>query len=573
MTSTSNLPLPADPLLEMRRQRLERLIQAAIHDFKLRLDFGKQDLIGERHIILTNEDFGNVSASYQRIKGKALHLFGHYLSDSRAWIEAARREESQGKYFFANLWHALEDARIENWMIRRWPGTLKSFESNLLPNLGGALISRMPINQQVETGIYLEGRGFHGARYRTEVRLALDEILEVIMEGAEGLTPNDSYQAMLAIYPMIESLLNREHGNQKIQVSGTQPEDENSSTQLDQNQNKRLDETPIENGIPEIETTDEIYSISPMERRREFPEWFKPGSAPWFERGLGNKQIHPSAVRPDRDTIVIPPEGSLQTYRTLHSEIQREAGYLAHRLTNLIREEAYLRYGGRYRSGKLNMAKLWKQRIGDYSLFQRSTSTGSRAAAFTLLIDESASMKGQDKYKMAMKAAILLGETLSFLDVPLEIIGFSTIDYEARAALKLGLTPAYEYRTTRCSPLEHRLYKRFDEPYYSARTRLTGIQPRKNNWDEEHLWFAFHRLQERPEKSKMIIIISDGQPNGDADNCIDTVQKIESFCCKVIGIGIGADYVKQIYSQAVVVSNFRQMAEELLTIIGREFRI
>jgi hypothetical protein len=148
---------------------------------------------------------------------------------------------------------------------------------------------------------------------------------------------------------------------------------------------------------------------------------------------------------------------------------------------------------------------------------------GNRAAAFSLLVDESASMKGQEKFKVATKAAVLLGETLELLDVPLEIIGYSTADFEARAAMQLGLTPAHEYRHMRCSRLEHRIYKRFSEPYASAHLRLTGIQPRCNNWDEEHLMFAFQRLQERQEPRKLMVVISDGQPNGDADNLIHTV--------------------------------------------------
>jgi cobalamin biosynthesis protein CobT len=256
----------------------------------------------------------------------------------------------------------------------------------------------------------------------------------------------------------------------------------------------------------------------------------------------------------------------------VHNEIHHEAGYLAQRLLNLVREEVYLRYAGYFRTGRLNKAKLWKQRIGNYRLFQRQVPGSSHAVAFSLLVDESASMKGQDKYKLAMKTALLLGETLDFVGVPLEIIGYTTEDYEARSAMRLGLTPAHAYRATRCSALEHRIYKRFDEPYYAVRARLTGIEPRHNNWDEEHLIFAFQRIQERPERRKVMIIISDGQPNGDANFLIQTVKKIESAGCRLIGIGIGADFVKEIYTTAVVVNDFSQLGEELIQILAHEFR-
>jgi cobalamin biosynthesis protein CobT len=179
-------------------------------------------------------------------------------------------------------------------------------------------------------------------------------------------------------------------------------------------------------------------------------------------------------------------------------------------------------------------------------------------------------MQGGDKVRLATKTAILIGETLDQMGLPLEILGFTTAEYEAKAAMNLGLRPAHAYRTTRCSPLEHRIYKRFDEPYPLVRRRLTGIEPRHNNWDEEHLLFAFRRLQARRERSKVMIVISDGQPNGDADHLIATVAALEAQGCKVIGVGIGADFVRQAYRRALVVQDFRRLAEELLMVLAAE---
>ncbi|MCJ7512117.1 MAG: VWA domain-containing protein, partial [Anaerolineales bacterium] len=249
------------------------------------------------------------------------------------------------------------------------------------------------------------------------------------------------------------------------------------------------------------------------------------------------------------------------------SEVQRESGYLLRRLLLLMQEQAYLRYGGHFRSGKLEMNKLWKQRGGDYRLFQRVVEGGRQQIAFSLLVDESASMGGQQKSRMAAKAAILLGEALSRMDVPFEIIGYTTAGFEAQAALRLGLTPAYHYRAMRCTPLEHRIYKSFDEPYRFVRTRLAGIQPRHNNWDEEHLVFAHHRLHRRQEPHKVVIVLSDGQPNGNAGHLIEAVRWLERQGTTVIGIGVGADFVRQIYRDSIVVGDFRQLALELIRIL------
>jgi cobaltochelatase CobT len=300
------------------------------------------------------------------------------------------------------------------------------------------------------------------------------------------------------------------------------------------------------------------------------PEWYRPGSAPWFEAGLGEKQIHPSAMRSDRETIVLPPRGDPVAYRSLWLEVQREAGFLISRLVRLLQEEAYLRYAGRFRSGQLVMNRLWKQRLADYRLFQRREAGGRQSTAVSLLVDESASMQGREKSRLAAKAAVLLGETLSRLQVPLEIIGYTTAEFEAREAMRLGLTPAYQYRTTRCSPLQHRLYKSFSEPYRHVRSRLSDIQPRHNNWDDEHLLFAYRRIRSRPEPGKLVVVIGDGQPNGDADHLTRAAAAVERLGCRVIGIGIGEDFVQRIYRNAIVVSDFHQLGEALLSILARE---
>jgi cobalamin biosynthesis protein CobT len=318
---------------------------------------------------------------------------------------------------------------------------------------------------------------------------------------------------------------------------------------------------------------DDLIWARPLGQPHEFPEWYRPGSAPWFERGEAGKKVHPSARQSDTQTIIVPPRGDVAAYRALWSEVQREAGYLLTRLIHCLQEETYLRYTGRFRSGKLAMSRLWRQRLADYRLFQRREGTGRRQVAFSVLVDESASMKGRGKDQTAAKAAVLLGECLSRLEVPFEIIGFTTSDFEARSALRLGLTPAHAYRTMRCSRLEHRIYKSFDESYRAVRTRLAELRPRHNNWDEEHLLFAYRRLRRRPERMKVLIVISDGQPNGEADSLMAAVAGVEREGGRVIGIGVGEDFVLQIYRDAIVVSDFQQMAEAVVGVLARQLGV
>jgi hypothetical protein len=527
------------------------------------LDFGDSDGIGVGQIVLGIEQEQAAAAEYLWLRGAALHLLGHYLQDVRATAGEAEREQAQGKPHFLGLWHALEDARIENWMVRRWPGVQRSFAARLLPNLGGGLLRRMPALEQVEYGLYLTGRDHEGVPLRSDVAEALARAEVQIHAGASAETPADSLQAMRSIYPGLAELLPRGGGEGRRRGSRFL-DDEGAGERARQSGSTPANE---QLGPPQIEFEDGLVEVAPLGRQRELPEWYRPGSAPWFERGLGEKQVHPSAVRSDRQTIVDAPRQEAEAYRELWAEVQREAGYLLTRLLYLMQEQAYLRYGGHYRSGKLEMNRLWKQRRGDHRLFQRVVEGGRQQLAVSLLVDESASMGGQQKWRTAAKAAVLLGEALSRIGVPFEIIGFTTAGFEAQAAMRLGLTPAFRYRSMRCTALEHRIYKSFDEPFRFVRTRLAGIQARHNNWDEEHLLFAHHRLSQRRETNRVLIVLSDGQPNGNADQLIAAVRRLERQGTTVIGIGVGADFVRQIYRDSIVVADFRQLAQELISIL------
>lgn len=549
---------------ERTQERLEKLLQATAHDFGLRLTLGDHDAIAGNRLILGIKREEVERAPYLALKGMGLHLLGHYLAPPNEAAGKANALEHAGCPGLARLWHALEDARLENCMLRRWPGMHRAFDANLLPKLGGRRLQRMSTDDQLEIGLYLRGRNVPGASLSPSVLEALESVAAQIVEGANGETPEASLAAIVTIYPKVRHLI-RGRGESRRQGPG--PEKPSEEARRDASQPGDRSEGPQ---LPRFEEEEGLFAASPLGLRRPFPEWYLPGSAPWFERGLGEKHIHPAAVTSDRETIVAPPRGDEAAYRSLWLEVQREAGLLWDRLLRALREQAYLRYAGRYRTGKLEMNRLWKQRLGNYRLFQRREESGQRRMAITLLVDESASMQRHGKYKMARKATILLGETLNSLGVSMEIIGFTTAEYEAREAMRLGLVPAHAYRTTRCSRLEHRIYKAFDEPFPLVRTRLAGIQPRHNNWDEEHLLFAFRRIQARPERSRVILVISDGQPNGDANFLVETIAEVERRGLKVIGIGVGEEFVRSIYREAIVVSDFVEMAESLASLLSRE---
>lgn len=107
--------------------------------------------------------------------------------------------------------------------------------------------------------------------------------------------------------------------------------------------------------------------------------------------------------------------------------------------------------------------------------------------AVAVLIDESGSMSSRDRITHARKTAIVLYNFCRGLGIPIEIYGHST---------------GYG--------VELYSYASFDSVNDTDCYRLMDMSARGGNRDGAALRFTAERLVKRPEKRKLLIIISDG---------------------------------------------------------------
>ena len=110
--------------------------------------------------------------------------------------------------------------------------------------------------------------------------------------------------------------------------------------------------------------------------------------------------------------------------------------------------------------------------------------------AVAVLLDESGSMGSKDRYKYAQAAAIILQDFCYRLHIPMMVYGHSTSG---------DLVDLYSY-------VEYDVFADLD------RYRLADIQARRSNRDGAALRYVSRRLLERPERNKIIILVSDGNP-------------------------------------------------------------
>ncbi len=579
--------------MERRRNRLEVLAQVTAHNYDLALCYGEVSKQQKQTIQIedperTLERLGgdlNDERVLRYQKGMTLIEVAHRLEGSLRWgLRAAVASRERPGMF--QIWHVLEDARCETRLGASLPGTRKNFREFIRPALEEAerlhAMGELSLFFQVQWGLYLVGAGHEpGMRttkpggFKTDwfdplVLDFLDDLSPAIKRAARAESPREAYAAAEEIYAAIREHLPDELLSQALQELEIPEVPEEALERAEEQDASDAGEDTEELFSAEAREEDADSEEEPVELTAEELAALGHWASPWFEREGHSKDVHPSAVRADEGTIFIPPEGKAEEYQAVVDNASSQIKVLAWRLTQIIEERKYTRYSGSFRSGKLNMAKLWKQRLGKYHLFHRREDPERLDISFTLLVDESGSMNRESKYLAAREATVFFAEVLDRVEVPFEVIGYSTESSEAAMAAALGHVPAFKYRHIRHSPLQHRIYKAFDEPFQNIKNRLVNIYPRFNNWDEEHLQFAYRRLIQRPEAEKVIIITSDGQPNGDATHLIETVHRLGKLGVRVVGVGVVDPFVEQIYPNFIVVQHLDQLAEELVAILRRE---
>jgi len=204
--------------------------------------------------------------------------------------------------------------------------------------------------------------------------------------------------------------------------------------------------------------------------------------------------------------------------------------------------------------------------------YKRERETEFRDTVVTLLIDNSGSMRGRPITVAAMCGDIL-ARTLERCSVKVEILGFTTRAWKGGHSRERWVSEGKPRNPGRLNDLRHIIYKSADSPWRRSRRNL-GLMLRegllKENIDGEALLWAYRRLMGRPERRRILMVISDGAPVDDSTLSVnagnylerhlrEVIREIESRdTVELIAIGIGHD-VTRYYRRAVTIVD----AEEL----------
>ncbi|MCE3233130.1 MAG: cobaltochelatase subunit CobT, partial [Rickettsiaceae bacterium] len=190
----------------------------------------------------------------------------------------------------------------------------------------------------------------------------------------------------------------------------------------------------------------------------------------------------------------------------------------------------------------------------------------------SLLLDNSGSMRGRPITVAAMSAEIL-AKTLEACGLKVEILGFTTVEWKGGNSRKKWQEAGGVNNPGRLNDLRHIIYKSADTPWRKARKNL-GVMLKegilKENIDGEAIIWACRRLSVRPEKRRILMVISDGAPVDDSTISSNSVSYLDSHLRQVIksiekksdielvAIGIGHD-VNRYYTHAVTIKEVDEL--------------
>jgi len=268
------------------------------------------------------------------------------------------------------------------------------------------------------------------------------------------------------------------------------------------------------------------------------------------------------------------------------SHLQGVVSKLANRLQRRLLAQQQRAWEFDLEEGTLDAARLARIVVNPLlSLsYKREREADFRDTVVTLLIDNSGSMRGRP-ISVAAMCSDILARTLERCSVKVEILGFTTRAWKGGQSRERWVQEGKPRNPGRLNDLRHVVYKAADAPWRRARKNL-GLMLRegllKENIDGEALEWAYRRLMQRPERRRILMVISDGAPVDDSTLSVNPGNYLERHLRKVIhdieqrelveliAIGIGHD-VTRYYRRAVTIVDAEELGGTMMKKLAELF--
>lgn len=231
----------------------------------------------------------------------------------------------------------------------------------------------------------------------------------------------------------------------------------------------------------------------------------------------------------------------------LFQRVQGESGKIRAALQGLVQSHSLSRSQPGCR-GRLNGKRLHRLRWGDPKVFQRSSVKPSPNTAIHLLLDKSDSMG----YPVLDRQEQPLGTRLP---IALEATLALALAFEGLSGVNPGIT-AFP------GDQEGSVYRLLDHGQrIRHRARAFSLAADGSTPMTEAIWFGAAALLRCREPRKVLMIITDGQPD-DIVSTLDILQRCRDSGIETIGIGLSID-VSHLFPVALAINDLQELRTQL----------
>lgn len=510
--------------------------------------------------------------------------------------EAARckftdfKEPSQIKTkFHRALFNLVEDSRIQQEMIREYPGCVFSLtplnEKNRAKHEEDWDKKPWPVRTILAVKDIMEGRA-------PRIDKDIEDYVDVVRDAANVLgkckDSKDVREKTETIVRMIVEENERKKKKKKEKKKddkmpsppgGGKPDDKDKDEPKTPDEKPTPEEKMLSDKVSEkSELDDHALTVQEMvnsELKSEMKEDIKNPGSP-YHRGFEKKMSIPTTTRFDKVTDHSG-KGNQVGYAKLKREVVPLVAPIKAALERILKVKEDARWRSEKEQGKIDARALSKLASNQNyrTIFKEFTKVDTNNVAVEILVDESGSMSGS-KIHTAKMAAIAMAEALRDIAIPFEVTGFTSIGDHAFASFSEDLfrkDPSLRGRFNRHSErLDLHIYKGFDSH------SLIGLEQMKamvQNPDGECVVWAAKRLSARKEKRKILMVMSDGMPCADGNSSVlnydlkKRVEQIKKSGIEVVGIGICTNVVKDFYPEYIVIDNLKDLPKIVMSKLAK----
>jgi cobalamin biosynthesis protein CobT len=222
--------------------------------------------------------------------------------------------------------------------------------------------------------------------------------------------------------------------------------------------------------------------------------------------------------------------------------------------------------------GRLDSKRLVAGVLGAPNIYKMRKDRYEMDTAVHFLVDLSGSMGGE-KIKVACDSVIALSECLEGTPIKYQVTGFSNYNTPNNLYEKLY---ASKGRYNRVEPLKLHKFKAFEKSLQVSKGSIAAIAESSggNNSDRDAVIWAYQQLKKRPEKRKILFVLSDGQPANtqhgpkqlNLEKCLkEAIDDCTKAGVECVGIGIRDRTVLGIYPKAVSITSVNDLSGAIFT--------